>query len=264
MSRIEEGGIFANYHTHTWRCNHAQGTEREYIETAIRAGMRILGFADHTPYPFPEGHVSGFRMRLNQLDDYCKTLTDLKREYQNDIEIHIGLEAEYYPSHFEALLRYCEDYPIEYFVQGQHFTHNEYDGWYSGRETKDEQVLADYCAQALEGQRTGRFLYLAHPDLIHYTGDAQTYERHMRALCKALKPLGRPIEFNLLGFAEHRPYPVKRFWEIAGEEGLTAVLGCDAHQPEALYRPQIVQEAKRILEKHGVPMVRELELPTHV
>ena len=82
MSRIEEGGIFANYHTHTWRCNHAQGTEREYIETAIRAGMRILGFADHTPYPFPEGHVSGFRMRLNQLDDYCKTLTDLKREYQ--------------------------------------------------------------------------------------------------------------------------------------------------------------------------------------
>jgi len=30
--------MFANYHTHTSRCHHAKGTEREYIEAAIKAG----------------------------------------------------------------------------------------------------------------------------------------------------------------------------------------------------------------------------------
>ena len=41
--------MIANYHTHTWRCRHADGTEREYVETAIEAGFKILGFSDHTP-----------------------------------------------------------------------------------------------------------------------------------------------------------------------------------------------------------------------
>jgi histidinol-phosphatase (PHP family) len=42
-----------NYHTHTTRCHHAAGTEREYVEAAIANGIKVLGFADHTPYPFP-------------------------------------------------------------------------------------------------------------------------------------------------------------------------------------------------------------------
>ena len=31
--------MIANYHTHTWRCHHAGGTERQYIESAIAAGI---------------------------------------------------------------------------------------------------------------------------------------------------------------------------------------------------------------------------------
>ena len=43
----------ANYHAHTWRCSHAKGTERDYVEAALDRGLEILGFSDHTPYPFP-------------------------------------------------------------------------------------------------------------------------------------------------------------------------------------------------------------------
>lgn len=31
--------MLANYHTHTVRCHHAKGTEREYIEHAIEQGL---------------------------------------------------------------------------------------------------------------------------------------------------------------------------------------------------------------------------------
>ena len=41
-----------NYHTHTFRCNHASmEDERAYIESAIAGGLKVLGFADHVPMP---------------------------------------------------------------------------------------------------------------------------------------------------------------------------------------------------------------------
>ena len=42
--------MLANYHTHTVRCQHASGDDRAYVETAIKNGMRVLGFSDHCPW----------------------------------------------------------------------------------------------------------------------------------------------------------------------------------------------------------------------
>ena len=44
--------IKANYHTHTKRCRHANGSDRDYIEAAISAGIKTLGFSDHVPLPY--------------------------------------------------------------------------------------------------------------------------------------------------------------------------------------------------------------------
>ena len=43
-----------NYHTHTFRCGHAAGTEREYIETALKNGILRMGFSDHIAFVFPD------------------------------------------------------------------------------------------------------------------------------------------------------------------------------------------------------------------
>ena len=59
--------MIANYHTHTPRCGHAIGSEEEYVRCALEAGFQILGFSDHTPYPFPQGHYSSFRMKPSAL-----------------------------------------------------------------------------------------------------------------------------------------------------------------------------------------------------
>ena len=51
-----------NYHTHTKRCGHASGEDREYVESAIEAGLEVLGFADHCRFVYPDGYVSGIRL----------------------------------------------------------------------------------------------------------------------------------------------------------------------------------------------------------
>ena len=60
----------ANYHAHTFRCQHANGTEREYIEAAIDMGIETFGFSDHIPCPFQDGFVSNIRMTMDQAGEY--------------------------------------------------------------------------------------------------------------------------------------------------------------------------------------------------
>ena len=177
----------------------------------------------------------------------------LYRRFANgQIDIRLGLEVEYYPRFFGRLLEITGQYPIEYFLLGQHFTDNETDGQYSGIPTRDEAVLARYCEQTLEGLGTGRFLYFAHPDLLHFVGDPKVYDRHIRALCRGVKALGVPLEINFLGLYEGRHYPTPDFWRIAGEEGCEAVLGCDAHDPEAMDRPDVEQRGRALAAQCGL------------
>lgn len=250
----------ANYHTHTWRCLHASGTERQYVERAIEGGLAVLGFSDHAPMPYPDGYVSGVRMEMDQLEDYVTTLLDLKREYRDEIELHIGLEAEYYPAYFEPLLRALEQYPIEYLLLGQHFLGNEIGDAYSGAVTDDPARLERYCRQSCEALRTGCFSYFAHPDLIHFTGDAALYESWMRRLCRCAKEQGVPLEVNLLGIREGRHYPNLAFWRIAAEEGGTVILGADAHTPEAVCDTASLPKAEALLRGGGLTRLERLTL----
>ncbi|MFR9565822.1 MAG: PHP domain-containing protein, partial [Rikenellaceae bacterium] len=56
--------MYSNYHTHTQRCNHATGSDESYVERAIQGGFSLLGFSDHTPWPFRGGYRSPIRMAM--------------------------------------------------------------------------------------------------------------------------------------------------------------------------------------------------------
>ena len=252
--------MIANYHTHTWRCNHARGTEVEYVENAIRNGIKILGFSDHTPYLFPGEYYSGFRMAPSQMAGYVRTINGLREEYQDRIKIYLGLETEYYPDLFPKYMEFVREYPVEYMILGQHYLGNETDDAYSGEKTEDEGRLARYCHQCMEAMNTGLFTYFAHPDLIHFTGDKKVYKEHMRELCREANSCHMPIELNLLGMEERRHYPNPRFWEVAAEENCLVVLGRDAHDPKAFDRVKQEKKALKIVKKLGLDLVDTVEL----
>lgn len=251
--------MIANYHTHTWRCGHASGNEREYVENAIAGGLKILGFSDHTPMPYAYGYTSRVKMKVEELEDYVDTVLKLKAEYQRDIEIHLGLEVEYYPRYFDALLQITGQYPIEYFLLAQHFLGNETDDFFCGRPTDDEKRLEQYCRQCEEALRTGCFTYFAHPDLLHFAGDTEVYDRQTRELCLFAKEQGIPLEINFLGIWDKRHYPNRRFWKIAGEVGNTVIFGADAHQPEKVWNPEAVSVAEKMVKEYHLNLIDTVE-----
>ena len=149
--------MIANYHAHTVRCNHATGTEREFVENAITRGLKIFGFSDHTPQYFPGGYCTFMRMRTYELPEYCADVRRLQREYRDKIQIHLGLEAEYYPAYWEELLSRGGDSGVEYMILGQHWLGNELNEPGSATATADESLLRRYCHQVMDAMQTGLF-----------------------------------------------------------------------------------------------------------
>ena len=243
--------IKCNFHTHTTRCKHATGTEREYVENSIKAGFRVLGFSDHSPYMFEGDHVSRIRMLMEELEGYVRTVEELKQEYKNDIQIFCGLEMEYFPKLFDRTLVEIKKYPMDYLILGQHYFDDEDGLIYTGSKWEDEDHLKTYVERVTTAVETGNFLYVAHPDIINYVGNVAIYEKLMRRLVKALKAHNMPIEINVNGYTVGKQYPNKKFVEIGVQEGCEFILGVDAHKPEAILDEKNYQGCIGLVENLG-------------
>ena len=246
-----------NYHTHTTRCKHATGTDREYIETAIEAGFQILGFSDHCPWVYKSDYVATMRMTPNEVDGYFHSLEDLRQEYKKDIQIFIGFESEYFPELMEGQDKLLSDFPVDYMILGQHFLGSDEYGMYVGMPVRSDELLTQYVDTVIEGAKTGRYLYVAHPDLIHYHGNRTLYKKEMVRLCTALKELEIPLEINLLGAADGRNYPDDTFWDIARKIGNPCIVGFDAHSPNQLINEHGRKQVEKLLKKHRLTLSEE-------
>jgi len=250
--------MHTNLHAHTTLCGHASGTPREYVETAIAAGIRVMGFSEHVPLRFPDGHESAHRVRTEKAADYIGMIMQLQEEYKDRITLYVGFEVEYYPRYFPGTLEYIRELGAQYMILGQHFLRNEDPGCpYSGTPTQDETILREYVETVTEAMETGLFTYVAHPDLIRYEGEDEIYTRYIRQLCEASKRLGVPMEINFLGIREGRHYPRERFWQIAGEVGCPVVLGFDAHQVFSAGDLESLPKAMELVRANGLNLVED-------
>lgn len=258
--------ILANYHTHTTRCHHATGTEEAYIETAIRCGYQVLGFSDHTPWRYRDPHfVSHIRMLPDELEGYVQTLQALRDRYADRIHLHIGLEVEYFPDYLDRLAEDCERFGVEYWVFGCHYDTTDETGIHFGRSRSDLD-LRHYAEQVAAGLETGRYLYLAHPDLFlnRWPEFDAAAEKTCREICETAARLDVPLEYNLAGLQTHGRadgslgYTNDLFWQIAAEYPVKAILGCDAHAPEELDVVPLLRSKQEYLRGLGIPVLDHL------
>ena len=240
-----------NYHTHTFRCHHAKGTDEEYIKSAIEAGIKYLGFSDHIPFSFPDGHESFYRVEMSQGEEYIKTIRSLADKYKNNIQICVGFEMEYYPSYFEEMLKNAKNFGADYLILGQHFVADEWpEGIPSGGWTDDERRLITYVDNVISAIKSGVFTYVAHPDILRYEGDTRIYRREMKRLCEAAKNYNIPLEINLLGIRYDKHYPSDKFFAIAGEVGAPITIGYDAHDSLFLKNNEYIKKAAQLIQAH--------------
>ncbi len=253
--------MLANYHTHTYRCGHASGEDREYVEEAIKGGIKILGFADHAPFVFENGFVSGVRMKPCEVDGYFSSLTALREEYKSDIKIYIGFESEYVPELVEAQDAFLADYPLDYMIMGEHFSEPEYTcrHYASVREPTNDARLTRYVDMVIKGMKSGRYKYLAHPDMPRVVEKNEHFIKEYTRLCTFMKEANVPLEVNMLGHATGRHYPCDEFMNIAASVGNKFIIGCDAHDPKYLSDASKQSAVRAYAESFGLEIIDVLD-----
>lgn len=264
--------MIANYHTHTYRCGHASPDhERAYIEAAIKAGFDEIGFADHCPMPVPKSVLREecprfweVRMALDETEDYVNTLLDMRREYKNDIKVHIGFEVEYFRDAFDGFIDFISQFPTDYIILGQHFETLK-DTFWLGKEGRPESSLVNYVDLTCEAIKTGKFTYVAHPDLCNFSGPVEIYEREMTRLIKCANDHKMPLEFNFCGMQQMRHYPSLPFWQLANEIGCNVVFGSDAHDPKNMLNETVLKHAEQLVAAHkGLNLLERVKLVSPV
>lgn len=250
-----------NLHMHTWRCHHAKGDDEEFVLKAIENGYKTIGFSDHAPYVFPKEHISSFRMECELAEDYASSVKYLREKYKDKIDIKLGFEVEWYPLFIKKELEFLKSFGYDYLILGQHYTDSEVEPYakYAGAKTDDVKTLDKYINQVIDGAKSGEILYIAHPDLINFTGSKAVYRERMRYFTSEIKKLDIPLEFNFLGFSETRNYPNDDFWKIVKETGNRVVIGLDAHSPDVYSNKNGLEKMKAKIASFGLTPIENVE-----
>ena len=114
-----------NYHTHTYRCGHADMIEDEkYVQEAIKIGLKELAFTDHAPMKSGIDARPEMRMRYDQKEEYLASIRALKEKYKDQIDIKVGFEVEYLPGLVADIKELKDESDI--IILGQHFIYDDY------------------------------------------------------------------------------------------------------------------------------------------
>lgn len=235
--------ITSNYHTHTYRCHHAEGDCTDYILEAKRAGLRTLGFSEHIPLPNDRwGHV---HMDREQLPEYVDTVRKLQLQH-NDLAVLLGGECEFVREHasfYKDVL--LGEYDFDYLLGAPHWIpcDGEWIGFTHLENAHHLDCFASYCIDVIE---SGLFRYIAHPDVFmagygKWDANAASCASDIidAAVCNQI-----PLELNANGLRksavksideiDNAAYPNRSFWQMVSEKGAAVIIGSDAHAPSLL------------------------------
>ena len=77
-----------NYHSHTYRCGHADldMKDEEYIQEYIKMGFKKVAITDHCPEKNKIDKRDDMRMDYTQKDEYINSIKKLKEKYADKIQ----------------------------------------------------------------------------------------------------------------------------------------------------------------------------------
>lgn len=234
--------ITADYHLHCNFSSDSDAEPRDMIEQAIQLGLNKMCFTDHMDYDFPsEKYPFVF-----EPGDYFKTLSSLREEYKNKIQVLIGIELGLRPYLKERYQQLLARYDFDFVIGSSHLV-GDVDPYLKvyWEDKNEKQGIADYFSSisANVAAFTGFDVY-GHIDYaIRYAPNTNKdfiYSQYGDILDEALTKIihgGIGIEANTSGYkyglgAPH-PHPsiLKRYKELGGE---IITIGSDGHKPEHL------------------------------
>jgi len=241
--------MIVDLHNHTSLCNHALGNMSQYIEIAIKNGVKFFGFSDHAPMDYDQK----YRMNFNDMKNYELDIQRNKVIYKDKIEILLGYEVDYLRGYIdERVLHSNVDYLIGsvHFLDKWGFDNPEFIGEYKNKNIDD--IWQKYFDTIKEMADTKLFDIVGHLDLIKVFKFMPS--KNISIIAKdalvSIKNANMTLELNVAGYRKpiNEAYPSKELLKQAFKLDIPITFGSDAHKPEqvGLYNDKIIELAKSV------------------
>lgn len=230
-----------DYHVHTFRCGHAGGESREFVEHAVAEGLIEIAMTDHIPLYFlpEERRDPRLAMREDQFEGYVEEVRELEREFAGRIPVRLGLEADYAEGHEEELERWLSRADFDVVLGSVHWVAGDWIDAPSSaarfeREGTDA-LYAEYYRLLAKAARTGLFDVLTHFDLAKKHGHRPSrplLEAEGEAI-RAAREAGCAVEISSAGLRKPvaEVYPEPRLLARIVEARVPVTFSSDAHAP---------------------------------
>lgn len=240
----------ANYHSHCDFCD-GRAPMEEFVRTAIVQGIDSYGISSHAPLPFP----NKWTMKPERMAAYRAEFSRLKKRYEEEIELHIGLEADYIAGMTSARSEQITQYEWDYLIGSVHHVDCGGDGvpWIidAGKETFEkglEEIFGGdikactrrYFQYTNEMVELGGFDIVGHIDKIHLNGryfngfdtDAEWYVKSLLETLDLVKEKGLIVEINTKATAKiGESFLESTKWKHLSERHIPIVVSSDCHTP---------------------------------
>ncbi len=262
-----------NLHTHT---SFSDGSDipEKYVLEAIRQGVRILGFSDHSPVPFKNSFA--IKNSDEGVQAYCNEINRLKSLYSgNSVEILLGLEVDCIPGITRLVSDYRDQYSFDYFIGSVHLVKNVDTGrlWFIDGPSVSiydeglEKIFGNdirkgvtfYYRQIREMVSEDKPDIVGHLDKIRmhnhnrfFTGSEPWYENEINETLIAIRESGSVVEVNNRGIYKKRSdslFPGTGILEKINRLKIPVTISADAHRPEEL--TNYYRETVKILQETG-------------
>lgn len=274
-----------NYHTHTYRCGHADLNmkDEEYVEEFIKMGFKKIAFTDHCPEKNENDKRPKIRMKYSQREEYLTSIRKLKEKYEGRIEIESGYEVEYLPGEEENIRELKKE--TDKIIIGQHFIYDDRGNLkIHGTDKFSDDELIRYAHYIEKTMELGIADIIAHPDIYMLNRErfGEVEEKVANMICAAAEKYQIPLEINLCKIfnktyfenkklnnqpiGEQRKklinvdYPCKEFWKVATNYNIKVLYGVDAHFKEQIQLcNELVQLANEIIGEETIQKLNFIE-----
>jgi histidinol-phosphatase (PHP family) len=239
--------LLCDGHVHTSLCRHAVGTMEEYVLAALKKGLRRLVFLEHM-----ESGIEYFDttwLSEQDFDDFFKEGDRLRKRYHDHLEIGLGVELGFNPTHKDELLERLRKRPWDQVGISYHYCRHPDFQYHLNLVSRKkwnidaisrvgcDLLLHHYFDSLIEAVHSLPGTVLCHLDAgLRYQPELHFSKAHSEKIANLLdvvKAKGMAIEINTSGIAiRGEPFPAAQFVKMAIDREIPLVAGSDAHKPE--------------------------------
>lgn len=239
-------------HVHTRLCGHAKGEMEEYVQNAIKKGLKKLIFLEHMEegIVYAQGRTW---LSEDEFDQYFSEGQRLQSRYQEKIEIGLGVECGYNPDYCDILKARLAKRSWDQIGISSHFLRLEgmphHLNLFSRKEANillarkfgAEIILDRYFSSLIDAVHCLPGTMLCHLDAaLRYLPETVLTDSHYAVIDKLLQVVsekGMSVEINTSGFAiRQEQFPNQRILDMAQSYGIPFIFGSDAHKPSDVGR----------------------------